>query len=633
MPRRLDSGQMSLFTTDLRDLAESICLDWWAAKKLYDDKWLSFDPEINTINSSSKEAEFIFLGTLVAAGCDPHMLKRLLETLERPYCYHLSGMYYDWAKKCWEDFPDNREVEIADIISKFEDDGDVDSLKELKGRAQDAINRLIIDKEEGCISNDPFNDRVRKQIVRQGIKERVGIEAINDFVRALHESFIKANRDQVELLNQVQAALGNTAANHLANLLHATSFRFSHPKYSNLNYALREICAGRGIDDDDGRELLGEFLEAIDEERFDKKGHEISLILRLYMSINSEAAYHFGGLFTGDYSSDMAVAVDLLDWRLKRFDMFVERWKLERKWDEEDGLLDEVESPSTEQIDPPVSDGSAIVADRNADADGEVVRRISNEMVDQTIKELESLGGDSLLSGDDSGLQSVWEEICVQVQDEESFHWDAYVEVIENILRGQVEDLSSTERITIWLSTETGTDWIDDQQDGPTGDDTPPVSDADIIEELKSNLLSRAGDYRNKRIERFINHLHGYDDEEEDEEKENNMDEDNNAAEAEPWVLSPCDDADRRLAARIDHSEVDKHEATFAHGAEICDFCKCDLGKRGLFVDGKVRNEIEWANMCALCFEKNGDGIGWGVGQLYALQPNGDRRLVAGFDK
>jgi hypothetical protein len=455
------------------------------------------------------------------------------------------------------------------------------------------------------MSDDTFNARVQKQIACQRIKKRVGIEAINDFVRALHEAFVKANRDQVELLNQVQAALGNTAANHLVDLLHATRFRFSHPKYSDLKYALREICAGRGIDDDGGRELFGEFLVAVYEERFDKKGHEISLILLLYWGIRPEAAYHFGGLFTGDNRSVMATVVDLLDRRLKRFDTFIERWELEHKWDKEDGLLDEEESPSTEQIDPPVSDGSAIVADRNADADREAVDRIRNKIVDQTISELESFGEGYMLSGDDSGLESLWEEICVQVQGEESFHWYAYVETIENLLRGFVDDLSSAERIAIWLSTDAGTDWVYDHQAGSTVDDTPPVSDTDIIEELKSKLMSRASAYKKRR----------------------------NEAEAEPWVLSPCDDADRRLASRIDQGEVDEHEAAFAYGAEVCDFCKCDLGKRGLFVDGKVRNEIEWANMCAPCFEKNGDGIGWGVGQIYALQPNGDRRLVAGFDK
>jgi hypothetical protein len=144
MPRRLDSDkqQLSLFPTDLRHLAESIGLDWWAAKKLYDDKWLSFDPEIITIDNSSKEAEFIFLGTLVAAGCDPRMLKRLLETLEKPYCYGLSGMYYDWAQRCWIDH-ESPPQDAAKIVSEFEDDGDAASLEELKELAQEAINRLL----------------------------------------------------------------------------------------------------------------------------------------------------------------------------------------------------------------------------------------------------------------------------------------------------------------------------------------------------------------------------------------------------------------------------------------------------------------------------------------------------------
>jgi len=30
------------------------------------------------------------------------------------------------------------------------------------------------------------------------------------------------------------------------------------------------------------------------------------------------------------------------------------------------------------------------------------------------------------MSGDDSELKTTWDEICAQVQYEESFHWDAY---------------------------------------------------------------------------------------------------------------------------------------------------------------------------------------------------------------
>jgi hypothetical protein len=35
--------------------------------------------------------------------------------------------------------------------------------------------------------------------------------------------------------------------------------------------------------------------------------------------------------------------------------------------------------------------------------------------------------------------------------------------------------------------------------------------------------------------------------------------------------------------------------------------------------------------MCVDCFNDRGVGIGFGKGQLYARQPNGDWRLVAGF--
>lgn len=44
---------------------------------------------------------------------------------------------------------------------------------------------------------------------------------------------------------------------------------------------------------------------------------------------------------------------------------------------------------------------------------------LKEDLVRQTIKSLEEMCGDCLLSGEDSGLKNVWEEVCVQVQDEE----------------------------------------------------------------------------------------------------------------------------------------------------------------------------------------------------------------------
>ncbi len=41
---------------------------------------------------------------------------------------------------------------------------------------------------------------------------------------------------------------------------------------------------------------------------------------------------------------------------------------------------------------------------------------------------------DCLLSGDDTDLVSVWEEICIQVQGQESFDWDAYDYTVYDIV-------------------------------------------------------------------------------------------------------------------------------------------------------------------------------------------------------
>lgn len=44
-----------------------------------------------------------------------------------------------------------------------------------------------------------------------------------------------------------------------------------------------------------------------------------------------------------------------------------------------------------------------------------------------------------LLSGVDSGLKNCWEEICVQVQGEESVDWDAYENTIANFISAELE--------------------------------------------------------------------------------------------------------------------------------------------------------------------------------------------------
>lgn len=122
---------------------------------------------------------------------------------------------------------------------------------------------------------------------------------------------------------------------------------------------------------------------------------------------------------------------------------------------------------------------------------------------------------------------------------------------------------------------------------------------------------------------------------EEDEEEGDDSESDDyldDIAESVAFTISPVDVVEATLAECIDVDEVHAHEADYAAVDGNCDFCQAPLDSLGLYVDGKLRGDMLWANMCARCFHARGEGIGWGKGQLFARQANGDWRLVAGFE-
>ena len=107
------------------------------------------------------------------------------------------------------------------------------------------------------------------------------------------------------------------------------------------------------------------------------------------------------------------------------------------------------------------------------------------------------------LSGDDSKLQNPWDEICVQVQSEESFFWHVYEESMTGFLAGEVEQLKQFERDAIWLRTEAGVDW--DWDDNPHKPSEPPTYDPEITDYvLHKYLLPAAESWSNRRIRAYL---------------------------------------------------------------------------------------------------------------------------------
>ena len=131
----------------------------------------------------------------------------------------------------------------------------------------------------------------------------------------------------------------------------------------------------------------------------------------------------------------------------------------------------------------------------------EVCRRITRKLIGK----LQTFDGDALQSGDDSGLQNTWDEICVQMQFEQSIYWDAYEQTVWQLAVFQVENLPTHERESIWLQTPQGDDW--DCQD-ESEREPYPVHNPDIVQYLISEFLySEAGRWSNQRIRDYLDNV------------------------------------------------------------------------------------------------------------------------------
>jgi hypothetical protein len=131
----------------------------------------------------------------------------------------------------------------------------------------------------------------------------------------------------------------------------------------------------------------------------------------------------------------------------------------------------------------------------------------------QVIAELKNY--EATLSGDNSGLETVWEEICIQVQIEESFYWEAYQETIFSSVLGLLETLEYHVLASLWLQTNKGWDWHwnfeNDETDIPlsqrlTDAQCVPYDLDDIATYVVSEyVLYFAESYTNVNIKTYLN--------------------------------------------------------------------------------------------------------------------------------
>jgi len=142
---RTNGQQQWLLPNNPRDVCERTGLNWWAAVKLGQDGFLSFDPESTPHLAEGEETELRFIGSLVVGGCDPAMLGRMVESLRKPYSYDGNRIFYDWSARRWRLLPQrimNPEVVFAEWVKQLKDEGDADTLLNLADEIAQALTTL-----------------------------------------------------------------------------------------------------------------------------------------------------------------------------------------------------------------------------------------------------------------------------------------------------------------------------------------------------------------------------------------------------------------------------------------------------------------------------------------------------------
>jgi len=104
---------------------------------------------------------------------------------------------------------------------------------------------------------------------------------------------------------------------------------------------------------------------------------------------------------------------------------------------------------------------------------------------------------DAILSGDESGLTNTWNEICIQVQGEESFHWKIYLETIDDFIKYELK--KEDDSILHLLS------FFGKIKDSTFSDEEELIYDESFaIQEIMNYILTEAENYSNSRIRKYL---------------------------------------------------------------------------------------------------------------------------------
>lgn len=131
--------------------------------------------------------------------------------------------------------------------------------------------------------------------------------------------------------------------------------------------------------------------------------------------------------------------------------------------------------------------------------ESQIVTYFADQIATKIVKKsIRAFQNSRITLSEDSRLVTTWDEICVQIQNEYSFHWDVYEESIENHLAFEIKDLNEFEQFALWLQSDEGISYDEYENE------SPDISNDDIISYLKGKIFEKAGNWSNKGIRSYL---------------------------------------------------------------------------------------------------------------------------------
>ncbi len=145
MIRQVQNSQESLFNTSVDKLLKQYKITPAIVTEWHKSGYLSFDPLVYDELNEGQEIEFHFIGSLFKSGLSLISVETLLARLEKPYCYDLQSVYFDFLKNDWED--QLRIPEVEEQIEELIENEENDVLLEIKNRIEEYLDGLDENEE------------------------------------------------------------------------------------------------------------------------------------------------------------------------------------------------------------------------------------------------------------------------------------------------------------------------------------------------------------------------------------------------------------------------------------------------------------------------------------------------------